>query len=136
MKKISLANAPKIETGFKIPEDYFDILNESVQLKIANKDSRVLFIHRSKKIGYSIAATITLGLISIPIINYYTNQNKINAKELEEYITYNSSISEDEIINLLEKEDIEKIKIYPTLKETEIEDALQNNTTQDQYIID
>ena len=95
-----------------------------------------MFIHRSKKIGYSIAATITLGLISIPIINYYTNQNKINAKELEEYITYNSSISEDEIINLLEKEDIEKIKIYPTLKETEIEDALQNNTTQDQYIID
>ena len=136
MKKINLDNYPKIETGFKVPEDYFDTLNKSVLLKISNKDSRVFSIHRSKKIWYSIAASITLGLISIPIINYYSNQNKINAKELEEYIIYNSSISEDEIINLLEKEDIEKMKIYQTIKETEIEDALQNNSTQDQYIID
>ena len=76
-------------------------------------------------------------MLSIPVYNTYRVQSQeIDAATLENYIAYNSSISQEQIIDLLEQEDLDKIKLELNIDDATIEDALQSNTNLEDYLID
>ena len=64
MKEFKLDTNPKIRTGFKTPELYFDTLSEKVMQQLPKKESKVISIFRNKKhIVLMVAAIFVMALL-------------------------------------------------------------------------
>ena len=136
MNDFKLDNEPKISSGFIIPEGYFDAFPEKVLAQVPKQEPKVISIFSSRRIWqYASAAIITL-MISIPLYNRYaTHQEEIDSATLENYLAYHATISEDEIVDLLSQEDLDKMKMELNLDDQAIEEALKSNSNLEEYII-
>ena len=82
-------------------------------------------------------AAILILMLSVPLYTKYSTQQKeIDSATLENYLDYQSNISEEEIVNLLQQEDLDKMKLDFNIDDATIEDALNANSNLEQYIID
>ncbi len=137
MNDFNLDTTPKITTGFKVPDGYFDSFSTIVLEQLPKQESKFVGVFSFKKVWYyAAAAVIVLGL-SIPLYHQYTlKQDLADVTVLEDYLANNSSITEDEILNSLDKEDLEKMKIDFKLQDKDIEEVLENNSNLEQYILD
>ncbi len=137
MKDFKLDNEPKITSGFTIPDGYFDTFSEKVLAQLPKQEPKVISIFSSRKTWYYAAAAILILMLSVPIYTKYsTQQEEIDSATLENYIAYQSNISEEEIVNLLQQEDLDKMKLEFNVDDAAIEDALNSNSNLEQYIID
>jgi len=137
MKNFNLGNEPKITTGFTTPDGYFDTFSEKVLAQLPKQQPKVISIFSSKKVWYFTAAAVLILMLSIPLFTKYsTQQEEIDTETLENYIAYQSNISEEEIVNLLEQDDLDKMKLDFNIDDATIEDALKSNSNLEQYLID
>ncbi len=137
MKDFKIETSEKITTGFHIPEGYFNTFSEKVMQQIPKQEPKVISINtRNKRWIYLATAAILVLALSLPIINQLQNkeEEEISSTEIENYLTLNKSVSDDEILNLLEQEDIDKLKITTSISNDALEDELSNNTNMEQYI--
>ncbi len=138
MKNLNLDNQPKITSGFKTPEDYFESFSEKMFLKLNFEKPKVISltyrIKQNKKWLFAIASVV---LITISILFYTIEQNNIEQKytaEVENYLTNHPTFSDDELVDLLDNEDISKIKIDSKLQNDAIEQSLIENADIEQII--
>lgn len=137
MKEFKLDNEPKITSGFTTPDDYFDAFSEKILAQLPKQEPKVISNFSSRKTWYYAAAAILILMLSVPIYTKYsTQQEEIDSATLENYLAYQSNISEDEIVNLLQQEDLDKMKLEFNVDDATIEDALYSNSNLEQYIID
>ena len=137
MKNFNLGNEPKITSGFTTPDGYFDTFSEIVLAQLPKQETKVISIFSSKKVWYFAVAVILILMLSIPLFTKYsTQQEEIDSATLENYIAYQSNISEEEIVNLLEQDDLDKMKLDFNIDDATIEDALKSNSNLEQYLID
>lgn len=116
----------KIETGFIVPEGYFDLLSDTILNKVSQNKPKVIPLwQRKKTILMAVAATVVIA-ISIPIISIYNNSTNDLSPEIENYLSYNTNITDADIVELLDDETIENITI-PVSTTEEIEQELLNN---------
>ena len=136
MNDFKLDNEPKITSGFTTPDGYFDTFSEKMLAQIPLHKPKVISIFDSKKTWYYVVAALVILMLSIPFyLIYSTNNEALDASTLENYITNNSNVSEDEIVDLLDNEDLVKMKIEFNIQEKDLEDILSTNTNLEQYII-
>lgn len=137
MKNYNLETDKKINSGFKIPENYFDSFSENLLQQLPVNEVKVIsFYARYKKWIYSAAAIAVIAL-SLPIVfQMENNEEELSTNEIENYLTQQNSISEDEIINMLDKEDITELKLNSTITKEALEEELTNNTDFGKYIND
>lgn len=136
MKEFRLDNEPKIASGFKVPNGYFESFSENLSKQLPEKEIEVISLFNRKKIWYFAAAAIVTVLLSIPVYNYYNQKTQeIDSATLENYIIYHSTVSEDEIVNLLDEEDLKEIKIELNIDDATIENVLYTNSNLEQYIL-
>ncbi|MEP7095949.1 MAG: hypothetical protein ABI793_17925 [Flavobacterium sp.] len=128
MKAFKLENEPKITTGFKTPEYYFDDFSAKVLQQIKETEVKVIpFYKRKKVISLLIAAVFVVGLM-IPIINNYNNTSKeFDEASLEAYLSYQSNLNQYDLINQLDTKDIEALNKNVALEQETIEDILSSN---------
>ena len=135
MKDFKLDTNEKITSGFKIPDNYFDDFSEKVMQRLPKEEPKLIsFYARNKRWIYSAAAVLVLAL-SVPIV--YQMQNKeaeMTSSEVENYLVNNTTLSDDDIVNLLEQEDIDKLKAETPIAQDALEDILSNNSEIEQYI--
>ena len=136
MKNFELDTNKKIISGFTIPDNYFDNFSERVLQKLPKEKTKIItFYSRNKRWFYSAAAVLVISL-SVPID--YQIQNKeqeTTSNEVESYLVNHTSFSDDDVVNLLDQEDIEKLKNVNTPIEKEaLEDVLSSNAEIEQYI--
>ena len=137
MKDFKLDNELKITSGFTTPDGYFDTLSDKVLAKLPKQETKVISIFSSRKTWYFAAAAVLILMLSIPFYTKYSTQpEEIDSATLENYIAYQSTISEEQIVDLLEQEDLDKIKLDFNIDDAAIEDALNTNSNLEQYIID
>jgi cell division protein FtsL len=137
MKNFNLGNEPKITSGFRTPDGYFDTFSEKVLAQLPKQETKVISIFSSKKVWYFAVAAVLILMLSIPLFTKYsTQQEEIDTATLENYIAYQSNISEEEIVNLLEQDDLDKMKLDFNIDDATIEDALKSNSNLEQYLID
>ena len=137
MKNFNLGNEPKITSGFTTPDGYFDTFSEKVLAQLPKQEPKVISIFSSKKVWYFAAVAVLILMLSIPLFTKYsTQQEEIDSATLENYIAYQSNISEEEIVNLLEQDDLDKMKLDFNIDDAAIEDALKSNSNLEQYLID
>ena len=137
MKDFKLDNESKITSGFITPDGYFDTFPDKVLEQLPKQEPKLISIFSSKKSWYFAAAAVLILMLSIPLYNNYcTQQEEIDSATLENYIAYQSNISEQQIVDLLEQEDLDKMKLDFNIDDAAIEDALNTNSNLEQYIID
>ena len=135
MKEFRLDNEPKITSGFKTPEGYFDDLSEKINANLPKNEPKVISIFQKRKTWmYGIAAVLA---ISLSVVFYQQSQSTVtlDAEFLENYIARNTTVSEYDLLELLEKEDIEKIQIDLDIQDDILEETMINNTNLEHYII-
>lgn len=138
MNDFKLDNEPKIKSGFQIPENYFDSLSEKVINQLPTKEPKVVSLwDRNKRWIYSAAAVLVLSL-TIPLANQFqstsTEVATTETNEIENYLAYHASLSDEEIIKLLDKEDIAEIEVTNSLDEEALKQALNEDSNIEYYI--
>ncbi|TRX29718.1 hypothetical protein FNW25_01805 [Flavobacterium franklandianum] len=136
MKTFKLDNEPKIQTGFTVPENYFeDFSTKMMQQLPENEPKMISFFARKKTWMYAAAAILVLAL-SIPIYNnYFSNTSEIDSATLENYITYQSTVSDTDLVNLLDEQDIQKMSVDLDIEDITIENELSQNKNLEQYLL-
>ena len=134
MKTFKLENEPKIKSGFRTPENYFDNLSAKVASRLPDIKPKIISIFsRKKSLIYAVASIIVLVLM-IPIYkNYTSNPSEIDALTLENYIRYNSTVSDTDIVLLLDENDIQNMNVDLDLEDTTIENELSSTNTINTY---
>ena len=135
MKDFKLNTHPKINSGFEIPEGYFDNFSSELMKIIPDNEVKVIsFYARNKNWIFTVAAILVI-TITIPVMNHFNNTNDaVYNKEIENYLTSRGSFNDDEIVNLLNEEDIAKLKINTPIDANVTEDILSENANIEEYI--
>lgn len=130
MKEFKLENEPKIESGFKTPEHYFENFSKNFMQQLPEEEPKVISLfQKNKKIVMMVAAVLTISLL-VPVVynnSINANNNEIDATALENYLSYQSNINQYELINGLEADEIDNIKTTVVLENATIEDILATN---------
>lgn len=134
MKNFTLDNKPKIEPGFTVPENYFATLSEKINDKLPKETPKVIPLYKKKKVWMYSVAAIAVVSMSVLLVQQFNTKPSLDSEFLENYISQNTTVSQDDIIELLEQEDIEKLKVDYNLEEDLIEETLINSSDLEHYL--
>ncbi|OXA82964.1 hypothetical protein B0A56_03215 [Flavobacterium columnare NBRC 100251 = ATCC 23463] len=110
MNPININTDPKINSGYKVPDDYF--LNfENRLMSIINdekeKTNVISFWKKKNIILYAIAATIIISIFT----NIYFNQiDNYIINSTQEYLTYTDDLTTEELVDYLTIEDLKDLE--------------------------
>jgi hypothetical protein len=136
MNEFKLENEPKIKSGFKAPENYFDDFSAKVIQRLPENEPKVIPLFSRKKTWMYAVAAILIIAVSIPICTtIIAQQNALDKTTIENYLTSQDAISDDELANLLDEDDIQKMKLNFNIEDKAIEDLLSTNSNLEEYII-
>lgn len=111
MRNFNIDNEPKITTGFTVPENYFEDFPTKIKERISNEKPVIKLQKRHKKKWiFAIAATLLLSITATRMFNESNTEPQIATAALENYISNQSTISQDDLVNYLEQEDLESLK--------------------------
>lgn len=137
MKNFKLENEPKITSGFTTPDGYFEVFSSKILAELPKEEPKIISIFSYRKTLYFAAAAILILMLCIPLFSKYSTQtDEIDSATLENYIAYQANISDEEIVNLLQQEDLDKIKLEFNVSDAAIEEVLNSNSNIEQYLID
>lgn len=121
MKKIDLENDNKIESGFKIPDNYFDSFEDRLMQKIefASEEPKVVSLWQHKSVWISGIAAVFV--ISIGTWMYFEQQKIENIEISQEYLAYESDITTEDIAKHLTDEELTNLELEITDFDTQTE---------------
>jgi flagellar basal body-associated protein FliL len=137
MKIFKLDNTPKIESGFKTPENYFDTFSARIMQQLPKEEPKTISLFSRRKTWIYAAAAILVLALTLPVVynNFYSPSPEIDEATLENYISYNTSISDTDLVNLLDEKDIQKIDIGMNIEDKAIENELSENQNLEHYLL-
>jgi hypothetical protein len=141
MKTFKLDNEPKIDSGFKTPDNYFENFSANLLQKLSEEpvveETKVVSIFRKRKnIIMAIAAVLVLALM-IPIAyNANTRSKEIDTATLENYLAEETNLNQDELIGEFESENTPIIASTKELESETIEDILVTNPNIENLVIE
>lgn len=119
MKQFDLHNDPKIETGFKIPERYFENFEDRLMQQLPEQEVRVVSLWQKRTRWISaVAAVFVLGF---GLWLYNNNRNTELEAGTELYLAYQNDITTEDIAAQLTDDDIATIEKELGLYGTESE---------------
>lgn len=137
MKTFKLDNEPKIESGFKTPENYFDNFSARVMEQLPKEEPKTISLFSKRKTWLYAAAAILVLALTIPVFytNFSSRSSEIDETTLENYISYHSTVSDADLVNLLDEKDIQKININLNIDDKLIENELSQDSNLEHYIL-
>ncbi|SHG71687.1 hypothetical protein SAMN05443549_10624 [Flavobacterium fluvii] len=137
MKTFKLDNEPKIESGFKTPENYFDNFSARVMEQLPKEEPKTISLFSKRKTWIYAAAAILVLALTIPVVytNFYSSSSEIDEATLENYISYHSTVSDADLVNLLDEKDIQKINVDLNIDDKLIENELSQDSNLEHYIL-
>jgi hypothetical protein len=137
MKEFKLENEPKIESGFKTPDHYFDHLSAKVLEQLSKNEPKVIPIFQKRKTVIMMVAALLILALMIPIYtSISTNSKELDETTLENYLAYQSNLNQYDLISELETEDITKMQPVSTPEDKVIEDILTTNSDVEQLLFE
>ena len=141
MKPFKLDNTPKIESGFKTPDNYFENFQASLIEKLANEpiieETKVISIFRKRKtILLAIAAVLTLALL-IPVMYQSNIKNKdLDSVTIENYLAEEGNLNQYDLIRDIEPESNIMITNTKEIETQTLEDMLVSNPNIENLVIE
>ena len=81
-----------------------------------------------------IAAAILIMALMVPLLYNQTNNKELDTATLENYLSYQTNMTQFDLINALESEDIDNIKTTVAMEDMTIEDILATNPDLEQLL--
>jgi hypothetical protein len=104
--------------------------------QLPEEEPKKISIFSKRKTWFYAAAAILIFGLSIPIYNQFNSPySEIDDATLENYITYQSSVSNTDLVNLLNEEDIQKMSIDLNIEDKTIENELTENKNLEYYLL-
>ena len=135
MKTFKLENEEKIKTGYTVPKNYFEDFSARVMQQVSKEEPKVISLYHRRKTWVYVAAALFLMALSIPIYNQFNQPKEIDNATIENYLTANASISDAELISLLDEKDIQEMSIELDIEDNTIENELSKNKDLEQYLL-
>lgn len=136
MKTFKLENEPKIKSGFTVPENYFEDFSAKMMQQLPEKESKIILLFAKRKTWMYAAAAVVVLALTIPVYNhFYSNSPEIDDVTLENYIAYHSTVSDEDLVNLLDEKDIQKMSVDFNIEDKAIENELSTNNNLEQYLL-
>lgn len=127
MKQFDLHNDPKIETGFKIPEHYFENFEDQLMQQLPEQEVRVVSLW--KKRTRWISAVAAVFILGFGLWLYNNNRNTELEAGTELYLAYQNDITTEDIAAQLTDDDIASIEkelgLYGTESEAYVNEYLE-----------
>ncbi|WP_317129736.1 hypothetical protein [Flavobacterium gawalongense] len=137
MKAFKLENEPKIESGFKTPDHYFENFSTKMMEQLPVSEPKVISIFQKRKTLIMMVAAVLVLALMIPILTpSSTNTKELDSTTLENYIAYQSNMNQYDLISVLEPEDINNINSTVVLEDEALEDLLTTNSNLEHLILE
>ncbi|RXR32648.1 hypothetical protein EQG68_07410 [Flavobacterium piscinae] len=137
MNPIDLHKQPKIKSGFKVPESYFEELESRISAQLAIEEPKVIQLNPNRKYWFSAIAAVVVLAVSIPLYqNWKVNSTTLDDESIEQYLSYHPTIYTEDIISHLDESDLISLQEQQSLETETIEKYLLENKTIEQYLID
>lgn len=134
--KNSSSNNKKINTGFKVPEDYFEEFeNKMLTQLIAKKETKVVRLFPKKQLLISSIAAVIVLAVAIPVYFNSAKTTPLENATIENYLIIQTNFSTLDIINNLNEEDIKELENTLALIDTKsVESYLLETQNLDYYL--
>lgn len=137
MKAFKLEDEPKIESGFKTPDHYFENFSTKMTEQLPVSEPKVISIFQKRKTLIMMVAAVLVLALMIPILMPpSTNTKELDSIALENYIAYQSNMNQYDLISVLEPEDINNINATVVLEDEALEDLLTTNSNLEHLILE
>lgn len=111
MKQIDLENTEKIDSGFKIPENYFEQFEAKMMERVSKeKEVKVVSLFYKKQVWISSIAALFLLAIAIPVYFNMAKESNLDSNTIESYLADQQSVGATELIKHLTDEDISELQ--------------------------
>ena len=134
MNDFKLDMYPKMKSGFTVPKDYFTKIDNEILSKVS-EDIPIILVRSKRESWVYAAAAILLLSLTIPIIGRFQFDAAKKNKAIENYFAH-ADISDEDLVNLLDLKDIQKINVENKIEDKTIEDVLSSNSNLENYITD
>ena len=137
MKEFKLENEPKIETGFKTPEHYFENFSVNLMERLPQNEPKTISLFaRNKKTFIAIAAVLVIALTVPVVYKYVTKSKELDEATLETYLSYQSNLNQYDLIHELDTNDIKSLDQNIALGDDTLEDVLASNPNLEHLILE
>jgi hypothetical protein len=139
MKVFKLENEPKIKSGFKTPDHYFESFSNNLMHELPEKESKIISLFQKNKIMVILVAAVLIIALFVPAFynsNNAANSNEIDTTTLENYLSNHSNIDQYDLIDGLQPNEIDNIKTTVALEDATIEDILVGNANLENLIVE
>ena len=120
MKAFNLDKEPKIKTGFKTPENYFESFETKMLAQLPKEEPKVIKFQVRKLYIVSAIAAVILAFIVIPF--YFDSNYSQESISVESYLSY--QLTTEDIIEKLTQEDIDALENTLALSDDGLEEYL------------
>ncbi len=137
MKEFKFDNHPKINTGFSVPENYFENFSAKLLQELPKNEPKVISFYQKKKKLLFAAAAIFILALSIPIYTaLFSSSQELDNASIENYLAYQQNITQYELISELEDEDLLTLNESSPADNTIIEEHLLKEENLEQLILE
>ncbi|CAM3859261.1 MULTISPECIES: hypothetical protein [Flavobacterium] len=132
MKDFKLDKEPKINTGFEIPDDYFEQFEAKMMQQLPKENVKVVSLFHRKQLWISSIAAVLLVMIAIPVYFNMKGATTLETATLENYLS--TEYSTYEIVDKLSNEDITALENDLSLSDDAVEAYLLDTQNLDYYL--
>lgn len=124
MKPFNLDNEPKIKSGFKAPDSYFDGFTDRIMQQLPEQQVQVIPLYRRAKVWLSGVAAILVLALGLTVYFRQSATKQPDDSAIENYLVYQSGLSSYDLIQNLNEQDIKELEQSIAINDDAIEDYL------------
>ncbi|WP_445711261.1 hypothetical protein [Flavobacterium sp.] len=132
MKDFKLDKESKINTGFEIPDNYFEQFEAKMMQQLPKENVKVVSLFHRKQLWISSIAAVLLVMIAIPVYFNMKGATTLETATLENYLSIEYSTYE--IVDKLSNEDITALENDLSISDDAVEAYLLDTQNLDYYL--
>ena len=125
----------KLKNSYRFICFYIKSVYLCVAFTIRSYETPIYSLFTKRKIVLFAIAAVFIIALSIPLVNLINVKTaEVDAIILENYLTQQADITDEDIAELLDEENIDHIKIDVKIDNSELEDILISNPDMEEYL--
>lgn len=135
MNDFKLDNEPKIRTGFKVPDGYFESLTDKVMQQITEPEVKTIPLYRRFTTWYASAAAILLLAFGTGLyFKLGVREAQPDNTAIENYLVYQANISNYDLYQNLDENDIKDLEQSVVISDDAIEEYISGQGNYEYYL--
>lgn len=123
MKDFKLDQIPKINSGFKVPDGYFDDFDAKIIRQLPQNEAKIISIFRKSTFWIAAAAVFIIGFSAV----YFSQTNEALSVSNEDYLVLEENLNAEDFAEHLTENDILELENTLTTYDLEFKKLTNEN---------